>query len=91
MLKTFLENRVCEFVKSTDVAWFYRDTKHNPADLSTRPKNFENFQENLFWWTDANFFKKTIMNKKDNLINGKSEEILLHVLITKNTYERQKV
>lgn len=31
------------------------------------------------------------MNKKDNLINGKSEEILLHVLITKNTYERQKV
>ena len=49
----------------TDVSKFYCETKHNPADLIAHPKNYENFQENLFWWTGANFLKeKSIMYKK---------------------------
>lgn len=65
MFETSVEKRVCEIRKNSDVSkWLYCETKHSPTDLLTRPKNCENFQENLFWWTGAKFLKeKTIMHK----------------------------
>ena len=48
IFKPFVENRVCEIQKNTDISkWFFCDTKSNPADILTRPKVYENFQNNL--------------------------------------------
>ena len=42
MFKPFVENRVCEIRKNTDISkWFFCDTKSNPADI-------ENFFMRIF-------------------------------------------
>ena len=57
--KTFVENRVQDIRKTTDVSkWFYCNTKENPANLLTRSKRFENFHENKFWLKGPEFLKK---------------------------------
>ena len=42
---TFKEIRKNSEIKN----WFYCNTKNNPADILTRSKGFEKFQENSFW------------------------------------------
>ena len=57
--KTFVENRVQEIRKTTDVCkWFYCNTKKNPADLLRRSKIFENFHKNKFWFQGSEFLKQ---------------------------------
>ena len=57
--KTFVENRVQEIRKTTDVSkWFYHNTKENFSDLLTRSKIFENFHENKFWFQGPEFLKQ---------------------------------
>ena len=49
MFKPFVDNRICEIRKNTDILeWFFCDTKSKPADILTRPKVHENFQNDLF-------------------------------------------
>ena len=87
--KRFVENRVCKIRKDTDISkWFFCDTKSNPADILTRLKVDENFQNNLFWWKSATFsHKKVIVFKESNLLDpyheGVSTEIKSAVLFTK--------
>ena len=55
-------NRVKEIRKNSEIKnWFYCNTKNNPADILTRSKGFEKFQENSFWWTGPRFLKDEIV------------------------------
>ena len=87
--KRFVENRVCKIRKDTDISkWFFCDTKSNPADILTRLKVDEDFQNNLFWWKSATFsHEKVIVFKESNLLDlyheGVSTEIKSAVLFTK--------
>ena len=78
--KTFVENRVREIRKNTDVAnWFYVDTKNNPPDLLTSQKPFHDFQNNNLWWAGASSLSEKVPTLKNNyLINDSAnqEEIL---------------
>ena len=65
--KTFVENRVQEIRKTTDLSkWFYCKTKENPADLLTRSKIFKNFHENKVWFQEPEFLKqKSTLESRD--------------------------
>ena len=66
MFKPFVQNKVCEIRKNTSISkWFFCDTKSNPADILTRPKVHENFQNNLFWWTGVTFLHENVIVFKE--------------------------
>ena len=57
--KTFVENRVQEIRKNTNIKnWFYIDTKNNPADFLTRFKKLDEFRNCDMWWRGPTFLKK---------------------------------
>ena len=77
MFKPLVENRVCEIRKNTDISkWFFCGAKSNPADILTRPKVHENFQNNLFWWKGAtSLHEKVIVFKEFNLLDPYHENV----------------
>lgn len=59
VFKIFVENRVCEIYKNTDVSkWLYCEAKHNSIDLLTRPKNLE-FSRKFILVDRSQFRKRT--------------------------------
>ena len=83
--------------KNTNISnWFYCDTKNNPADLLTRTKNVEYFQENIFCWRGTQFLSEDtiLFNKEETLTNQVktySEEFKTSVLFTKIKHENLNV
>ncbi|XP_049866233.1 uncharacterized protein LOC126366932 [Pectinophora gossypiella] len=56
LLPPFVSNRVEEIKKNLpEAVWYYINTKSNPADLATRPENWEHKKE--LWFNGPEFLK----------------------------------
>ena len=81
--KTFVENRVREIKENTSISrWFYSESKSNPADLSTRCKDFVCFQQNDLWWRSGTFLSEKNIQFSQSHESVTDNDILLHELKT---------
>lgn len=74
--KAFVANRVKKIVSVVPSdRWFYVNTRENPADLATRPKNTEEFLKSDLWFYGPLFMREewTIDSLKTRVINESVE------------------
>ncbi|XP_065642164.1 uncharacterized protein LOC136073844 [Hydra vulgaris] len=83
-IKTFVANRVGEIQShSNSKQWRYVPTGKNPADLSSREVNINNFQKSNLWWTGPDFIQQEESQWPTKVLKDIEDKLILEV---KNTY-----
>lgn len=58
-LKTFVANRISEIKRNSElINWRYVETKHNPADLTSRGCSSSELKGNMLWWNGPTFLRR---------------------------------
>ena len=58
-LPVFVDNRVKETLKATDISFHYVPSNENPADLPTRSLSGEEILEAKLWWYGPSWLKNS--------------------------------